>query len=191
MPGHRTQREGARARKPELRNHKQASRVRKYPGARQRRRRRPKGYTHTRGLPSAARLMPGHRTQREGARARKPELRNHKQASRARKCPGAGQLRRHPRGYTHTRGLPSAARLMPGHRTQREGARAGKHELRKNNPALVKNCVHPLLKIHSCPFVSIRGSKRSPRRDFIRGSKQPRFRQSLRDVAWNFPEFLT
>ena len=114
-PGYRTQREGARARKPELRNHKQASRVRKYPGAQHRCRHRQKGCTHT---PADCRprlaFMPGYRTQREWARAGKPELRNHKQASRVRKYPGAQQQCRHRQKgcKTHTRGLPSAARLM-------------------------------------------------------------------------------
>ncbi len=192
----------------------------------------PRAATHTRGLPSAARLMPGHRTQREGARAGKHELRNHKQASRVRKYPGAGQLRRHPRGYTHTRGLPSAARLMPGHRTQREGARAGKPELRNHKQASrvrkypgagqrrrrrPKGCyAHPRTAVRGSPHAGTPNAKRrcsgwkarateeqpSTRKKLcssvaenpfvsIRGSKQPRFRQSLRDVAWNFPEFLT
>ena len=94
-----------------------ASRVRKYPGARQQCRRRQKGCTQT---PADCRprlaFTPGYRTQREDARARKHELRNHKQASRVRKYPGARQRCRHRQKgcKTHTRGLPSAARLYAG-----------------------------------------------------------------------------
>jgi len=78
------------------------------------RQRRKGNSTHTRGLPSAARLQDRWANAKgrcSGWKARATET--HTQASRVRKCPGTRQgcrLRRKGNS-THTRGLPSAARL--------------------------------------------------------------------------------